>query len=199
MITPIIMEEKIEEVENKLVQLRERGVGRVHFDLGDGLFSELLSITPADLELVELGKMKVDLHLLVDDPTEWIEECAMIKPTRMIAQIERMGSQAGFLERVEGYNVEGGIALKIETPIEEIEEEVLKSCRTILLLAIPAGTSGQRFETSIIAKIEKLREKYTGSILIDGGVTPEVYKQVLERGATEAGSNSSYWRGDYEK
>lgn len=199
MITPIIMEETIDEVEKKLVQLKNNMINQVHFDLADGLFCDLLSIVPADLQLLELWEMKVDIHLLVDDPTEWIEECVMIKPTRLIAQIERMGSQIGFLERVEELGVEGGVALKRETPIESIEKEVLERCRTVLLLAIPPGTSGQKFDQRTIEKIKELRKIYEGSILIDGGVTPEVYKQVLLEGATEAGSNSSYWRGDYEK
>jgi len=47
MITPIIMESELGEVKAKLELLREQQIEQVHFDIGDGLFSELLSITPA--------------------------------------------------------------------------------------------------------------------------------------------------------
>lgn len=196
MITPIIMESDLAEVERKLGILREKKADRVHIDIGDGLFSDLLTIAPADLQEFDLSEMKMDIHLMVDDPTEWVEEAVALKPARLIAQIERMGSQKLFLDTVESYGGAGGIALKIETPIEEIEEEVLAQCKTILLLAIPAGTTGSAFDERVIDKIKQLRKIYSGSILIDGAMNKETYGRVLEAGATEAGANSAYWRGE---
>ncbi len=195
MITPIIMESDLGEVERKLGILREKKADRVHIDIGDGLFSDLLTIAPADLQQFDLSEIKMDIHLMVDDPTEWVEEAVALKPARLIAQIERMGSQKLFLESVESYGIEGGLGLKIETPIEEIEGEVLTSCKTILLLAIPAGTSGSPFDEMVIDKIKQLRKIYKGSILIDGAMNKATYKMVIEVGATEAGANSAYWGG----
>ena len=186
------------EVKNKLSVLRDRNESRVHMDIGDGLFSDLLTISPADLQELELSDIKMDMHLMVDDPTEWIEECVALSPARLIAQIERMGSQKVFLETVESYGYEGGLALGINTAIEEIEQDCLKTCKTILLLAIPAGTTGSPLDPRVIDKIKELRKVYTGKILIDGGINPATYTQVLEAGATEAGANSAYWRGEWK-
>jgi ribulose-phosphate 3-epimerase len=196
MITPIIMESDLAVVSAKMLALKERKEDKVHIDIGDGLFSDLLTISPADLQEVDTAKMKMDIHLLVDDPLEWVEECVALNPKRVIGQIERMGSQALFLESVAGYGFEGGLGLMIETPIEEIEEEVLKKCKTILLLAIPVGTTGSPFDERVIEKIKSLRKMYAGNILIDGAINKETYKQVIEAGATEAGANSAYWKGE---
>ena len=196
MITPIIMEGDIEEVSKKLQILQERKAQRVHLDIGDGLFSELLSISPADLQQFDLTHMQVDMHLLVDDPAEWIEETVALKPARLIAQIERMGSQAAFLDSVVSYGFEGGLALKIDTPIEEIEGDVLATCKTILLLAIPAGTTGSPFDERVLDKIIALRKVYKGRILIDGGINKDTYPMVMAAGATEVGENSAYWKGE---
>ena len=54
MITPIIMESDLGEVERKLGILREKKADRVHIDIGDGLFSDLLTIAPADLQQFDL-------------------------------------------------------------------------------------------------------------------------------------------------
>jgi ribulose-phosphate 3-epimerase len=197
MITPIIMESDLEVVEQKIATLKERQVKRVHIDIGDGLFCDLLTIAPADLQAIDLKPLQMDMHLLVDDPTEWIEEVVALQPARLIAQIERMGSQELFLQTVEGYGIEGGLALKIETPIEEIEASLLLSCKTILLLAIPAGTTGSPFDQRVIPKIKELRKIYKGSILIDGGINEETYKIIKEAGATEAGQNSGYWKANH--
>ncbi len=197
MITPIIMESDLAEVKRKLRILREKNERLVHIDIGDGMFSELLTIAPADLQEFDLSNMKMDIHLMVDDPTEWIEESVALKPARLIAQIERMGSQKLFLENVTSYGFEGGLGLKIETQIEEIEPDILKYCKTILLLAIPIGTSGSSFDERVIDKIKQLRKIYTGSILIDGAMNKEKYQVVVQAGATEAGANSAWWRGEW--
>jgi len=191
MITPIIMESNLPVVEEKLSILRQRKIDKVHIDIGDGLFSDLLTISPIDLQKTNTAGMKVDLHLLVDDPLEWVEECVTLKPKRIIAQIERMGSQEFFLKCLESYGIDGGLALNVETSIEE----VAMSCKTILLLAVPAGTTGSEFDVRVIDKIKQLRKIYTGSILIDGAMNKETYKIVIEAGATEAGANSAYWGG----
>lgn len=196
MITPIIMESDIDVVEQKLDVLMERKINNVHIDIGDGLFSDLFTISPADLQQFDTSKMNIDMHLLVDDPTEWIEESVALSPTRLIGQIERMGSQALFLESVKNYGIVGGLALKIETPIEEIEQEALSQCGVILLLSIPPGTTGFPFDERVLSKIRELRSVYKGDILIDGGINKNTYKQVIDAGATEAGANSAYWRGD---
>ncbi len=193
MITPIIMESEIEVVAKKIAILREKKVDKVHIDIGDGLFSDLLSVAPADLQAVDIRGFMVDLHLLVDDPTEYIEECVALSPKRLIAQVERMGSQVRFLESVGGYGVAGGLALKIETPIEEIEEEAMEMAQAIILLEIPPGTSGSLFDIRVLPKIRDLRKIYKGQIIVDGGINPETYKLVMQAGADEAGANSWYW------
>jgi ribulose-phosphate 3-epimerase len=196
MITPIIMESDMDEVVRKFLQLQE--IPRVHFDIGDGLFSNLLSVSPADLQQLDLSGKKTDIHLLVDDPTEWIEESVALQPIRLIAQIEHMGSQTAFLQAVAAYGgVVGGLGLKIETPLEELEEQALAQCGVVLLLAIPPGTTGSPFDERVIPKIKELRNIYSGAILIDGGMTPTTYAQVMAAGATEAGANSAWWRGDF--
>lgn len=199
MITPIIMEADMGVVGEKMSRLRDKREQRVHFDIGDGLFCDLITVAPADLKTIDLTGMKIDFHLLVDDPVEWIEECVALTPNRIIGQIEHMGSQQMFMEAAEGYGIEAGLALKLETPIESIEEEVLERIKTILLLEIPPGTTGSRFDIRVLDKIKRLRASYKGQIVVDGGINKGTYKLVMEAGASEAGANSAYWRGDFDE
>ncbi len=194
MITPIIMESDIEIVSKKLTILQNQRAKRVHIDIGDGLFSDLFTIAPADLQQFDLSYLEMDIHLLVDDPSEWIEETVALKPARLIAQIEHMGSQGFFVDTVADYGIKPGLALEILTPIEEIEQDVLNKCSVILLLAIPTGTTGSPFDVRVIEKIKQLRKIYAGSILIDGGINDETYNTVIKSGASEAGENSAFWK-----
>lgn len=193
MITPIIMESDMEIVKQKVKLLEVRGESRVHIDIGDGLFSDLLSIAVADLQEIRLDQLMIDFHLLVDDPTEYIEECVALKPKRVIGQIERMGSQMRYLETLQDYGVEGGLGLLIDTPVSEIEKEALKAAKSIILLEVPPGTSGSKFDMRVLDKIKQLRQSYAGTIIVDGGVNSETYKLAILAGADEAGANSWYW------
>jgi pentose-5-phosphate-3-epimerase len=110
-----------------------------------------------------------------------------------------MGSQVRYLEAVREYGTGtlGGLALKIETPIEAIEPEALELASAIILLEIPPGTSGSQFDMRVLPKIKELRNVYKGQIIVDGGINPETYKLVMKAGADEAGTNSSYWKGEF--
>src|SRR3989339_412770 len=104
-----------------------------------------------------------------------------------------LGSQVVFMETVEGYGVEAGLALKMETSIEAVEKDMLARVKTILLLEIPPGTTGSPFDIGVLDKIIELKKIFAGSILVDGGINPETYKLAMEAGANEAGANSAYW------
>lgn len=194
MMTPIIMESDLQVVEKKIASLLEMEEKRLHLDVGDGLFCELLTVTPIDLERFEIEEFELDVHLMVDDPTEWIGECSEIGAERVIGQIERMGNQELFLEEVERAEMVGGLALMLETPIESLSEDALEKAEVVLLLAVPVGTSGSEFDRRVIKKIEELRKCYKGKILVDGGINEETEKLVLEAGADETGANSYYWQ-----
>lgn len=199
MITPIILEQDINKVAEKLEQIRGQEK-KVHIDIIDGFFVDNYTVSPADLRGVDLSPFEIDLHLLVDDPLEWVEECLVLKPAYLIAQIERMGSIEAYLDTVREYSgVKAGIALDIYTPIADLSDAVLVKSDAIILMSIRAGFAGQKFMPEVLTKIEKLRVRYKGRIIIDGGINKENYKLVLEAGATEAGANSSYWKGEFNE
>lgn len=196
--TPIIMEADLGAVAAKMLALKEKQRDKVHIDISDGLFCDYLSIAPSDLQEIDTANMKIDFHLLVDDPTEWIEECIALNPRRIIGQVERMGSQAIFIKTIESYKGEAGLALEIGTPVDAIEKEALQKAKVILLLAVPSGTHGSDFDERVIEKIKELKKVYQGAILIDGGMNKTTQQKVMEAGATEIAANSAYWRGEWD-
>lgn len=200
MITPISLESDIEVVRHQLAAVKKVGVERFHIDIIDGLFADNVTVAPADLQELDFSGVKIDLHLLVDDPTEWVEECVALKPDRIFAQIERMGNIEYFIETMRGYgDVKVGLGIGLDTPLASLHDDTLKEVDAILLMAIEPGFGGTPFHPQVIEKIKELRRRWSGWITIDGGINPETYAQVLRAGASEAGANSALWSGDFEE
>lgn len=198
MIVPISLERKIEVVREQLATLRNYKIRRIHIDIIDGLYADNITVSPADLQELDFAGMELDLHLLVDDPVEWIPECVAIKPTRVIAQIEKMGNIEYFLQVMEEQQgVQTYLGVGIHTPLAELGRDVLKRIDGVLLMAIEPGFGGNPFLPEVLGKIRELRTIYQGEIFVDGGIKPATYRQVLEAGASEAGANSYLWQGDF--
>lgn len=198
MIVPISLENKIEVVSRQLETLKKHQIPRFHVDIIDGLYADNVTIAPADLQQLDFAEIELDLHLLVDDPTEWIPECVAIKPKRIIAQIERMGRLEYFVEAVKEHKgIKVYLGLGIETDLDNLSEEILSQIEGVLLMAVKPGFGGNPFLPAVLPKITKLREKTSKEIFIDGGMNPETYRQVLAAGASEAGANTFLWRGEF--
>jgi ribulose-phosphate 3-epimerase len=148
---------------------------------------------------LDISGILLDIHLLVDDPTEWIEECVALKPDRIFAQVERMGNIEYFVQALAGYGgVRVGLGLGIATPLTTLTDHILGDIDSVLLMAIEPGYSGRQFDPAVITKIQELRKRWDGTIAVDGGINPETYIQSLSAGATEAGANTALWKGDFE-
>lgn len=199
MITPISLESDVDIIKSQITKAKLAGSQRFHIDIIDGLYADNLTVAPADLQEIDLTGIQVDLHLLVDDPAEWIEECIVLKPTRILAQVERMGNVHSYIDKVKGYSETGiGLGLGIKTPISSLDNKILERVDAVLLMAIEPGFGGTPFQSGVIPKIRELRSRWGGWIIVDGGINPEILSQVLQAGASEAGANSAMWRGDFE-
>ena len=158
MLIPILSAISREEARKNLDELKLINK-RVRIEVADGQVGDEVAGGPSDFVEEDFGSMKVEYHLMVDDPTEWIRECVESGASIIIGQIERMGSQALFIDDVEeNEGVKAGIALEYGTPVEEIEREILTRLQMIQL----NYDVGKKDEIS--EKASKLREKYQGEI-----------------------------------
>lgn len=176
---------------------------RVQIDIIDGKFVDNRTIDPSLLTTVETS-LKIDFHLMVEEPIKWLAKCSNALGDRVFGQIEMMEDQAAFIQKAQEWGMAAGIAVDLDTQLEAIEGEVFPMVDSILLMSVPAGFGGQTFETSVYDKIKRLkgiqlREKASFNIAIDGGVTPEILKELVDMGVDEIVVGQRIFRGNSAK
>jgi len=184
---PSLLTPSIDEYQQQLDFVLDSGVVKViQVDVVDGHFADNLTLTPIDLINVNHGGLKIDFHLMTQEPVDYVRELAAIKnqlPVRaVIAQVERMTSISEYLSEIKIQGWKTGLSLNLYTPVSAIDVDAWLDLDIIQLMTIEAGFQGQKFQSKAlekIAQIEKLAKKDV-EIIIDGGVKKE-YLSLLEK------------------
>ena len=161
-----VLEEQIKAVEDK--------VSRVHIDIIDGEFVEGRTIEVEALADLEVDVL-FDAHLMVKEPILWVEKCIRSLCDRITGQVEQMSDQFEFVTKIQELGHEAGLALDLETGLEELDKDVLSYVDVVLVMGHKAGHQGGDLEQSALQKVkdlQALRDEIGGrfKICVDGGV-----------------------------
>ncbi len=198
-IIPAILTNDIREIEEKLARA-EGIVERVQIDIVDGVYAANRTIDPSFLANIETD-LKLDFHLMTKEPVDWVERCVRGGADRVIAQIEKMSDQIAYVGKVEEVGLEVGLAVDLETPISLLDPTILTNLDVVLVMAVPAGFGGQKFDTRVLKKIKKLdeirvRDDSPFRICVDGGETEGVIDETHFAGADEVVVGRRIFEGD---
>ena len=171
----------------------------LQIDIIDGWFADNLTLTPADYADLEFGQLKLDFHLMTEEPLDYVFELLEHRenlPIRsVIAQIEKMSSQVTFVDQLKETGWKVGLSLDLFTPIESIEANVMGELDFVQVMAIEAGFQGQAFVADTVNKIKELqnlrqKKSYQFQLIVDGGIKKEevALLQLLEVEAVTIGS-----------
>jgi len=175
---------------NSLVGITDR----VGIDIIDGKFVNNKTISLESLKGQETN-LKIDLHLMVKEPEEWVSQALQVLPDRLIGQVETMKDPWAFVNQVIEGGAEAGIALDLETAVEEVPGEIYHLTDLVLILAAKAGFSGQEFDRKALKKIEKIR-KIVGDLVevgVDCGLNDKTIPLCKKAGASIFYVNQSFW------
>ncbi len=176
------------EIKNWIEQCEDL-VEKFQIDIIDGEFAANKTVDPSVFSDLE-SSLRLDYHLMVRNPIDWVERCVRGMAERIIGQIEMMESQIEFIGKVQATGCKVGLALDIETPLGALDKEILTDLDTVLILNGSAGFGGQPFDKRALGKIKELNELRKKddtpfSIISDIGITPENAKEIVEAGADE--------------
>jgi ribulose-phosphate 3-epimerase len=194
-VLPVILEQEKAAVEKKLKRARE-WVERVQIDVIDGKFVDNTTVSME--ELMEINKqMGWDIHLMVEEPARLVGQCAEAEVELVVGQIELMESQLEFVRLAKEKQLKVGLGLDLETGVDFLDEEVIMELDQILLMAVKAGFSGQKFDKRVLEKIRQVRQLgFEKEISVDGGVNRETVEECVKAGARALAVNSGLWQAE---
>ena len=199
-IIPAILGKDFQEVKEKLEKVK--GLTEwVQIDVVDGKFAEPESWGSHigdNLHLWEpIDLPKIEMHLMMLRPSVWLSDWASTSVDRIVIHHESEGDKKKLIEQIKGMGTEVGMALKLETPIDVLDE-YMKDLNVVQFMSIETiGAYGAGFQESVLEKLRALRKKYPSvTIEVDGGVTLENAKSLVDVGANNLIVGSAIWKGE---
>lgn len=179
--------------------IAEAGAEYVHIDVMDGVFVPSISFGIPVVETIrKVTDAFFDVHLMIVHPINYIEQFVRAGANGITFHLESEDDPNQVIEKIRQYGVKVGITIKPGTPVEDVYP-FLDKVDMVLVMTVEPGFGGQKYipeSTLRIAKIKKYIDdnNLDCDIEVDGGITMETGKTVLEVGANVIVAGSSIFK-----
>jgi len=195
-VIPGILEKDWGEIERKInlvksfTKTESNSAAAIHIDIIDGKFAPNTTF----LDPAPFAKYAKDLlfevHLMVEEPINYLESFADAGFKRLIAHVEKMSDQVEFVAQAQRLG-EVGLAIDAPTSIDAINVP-LADLDFVTIMTVKAGLSGQEFIKECLKKVKMLKPRQTRlkqvqhdmKIEVDGGINDKTIVEASKAGAT---------------
>ena len=199
-IIPGILEKDWREIEKK-IELVKGFAPVIHIDIIDGKFVDNTTFLDPEPFKKYSGHVSFELHMMVDEPINYLEPFYNAGFRRFIGHVEKMSDQTEFVAKGQLMG-EVGLALDGKTSINVIKVD-LSDLDTLLIMGINAGFSNQSFVEDYSKKIQLVKDKTWIPVEVDGVINDQTIVLAKKSGATRFVTTSFLFNGNpqeqYEK
>ena len=197
-LTPSLLAADLMNLGGEIDRMRRDGLYQLHFDVMDAHFVPNLSFGPDFCRAIyrQHPDMQIDVHLMMDNPDQYLEEFAKYGASSITVHAEIGGDLGGMLKSIRGLKVKAGLSVKPGTPVDALLP-YLPQLDLILIMTVEPGFGGQKFMPEEVEKIRFLRNAgFRGEIAVDGGVGMENAALLRDAGANLLVMGTSYFRAE---
>lgn len=196
-IAPSILSVDIDRLEKEIIDVEKAGADYIHIDVMDGEFVpnktngiEMLKIAH------EVTNLTLDTHLMVEDPQNWIDDFSLSNVITFHIEAVNSDTAERIIENLKERDIKVGIAIKPDTPVEEVMPYIEK-IDVVLVMLVEPGFGGQKMIEACLDKVKAIHElKPDIDIEIDGGVKLENVQKVKDAGANIIVAGTAIFNGD---
>lgn len=174
-VAPSLLSANFLRLEDEIKAVSEGGADLLHIDVMDGHFVPNLTFGPCVIkDIQKVSKVPLDVHLMVQNPTLFVEYFLPLKPKFITFHLEAESHPIRLCEYLRQNGVGAGVVLNPHTPISQLKH-LIEFVDIVLLMSVNPGFSGQKFLPLVIDKVKELRELIDTKgakvfIEVDGGV-----------------------------
>ena len=187
LVAPSILSADFGRLKDEIEAICEAGCDLVHVDVMDGHFVPNLTIGPVVVNAAAKAATKpLDIHLMVENNTFFVELFAPFKPKYISFHIEEEKHPHRLIQKIRDYGISPAIVLNPHTPPSSIEY-LLNDLDMVLLMSVNPGFGGQKFIPSVLEKAAILKEiilrKNAKTLIeVDGVVNDKNVKELANAG-----------------
>jgi len=188
-IAPSILSADLGRLADEVRAAEAAGADLIHVDVMDGQFVPNLTFGAGVVRAVRAAtRLPVDVHLMIVEPDRLIDDFAAAGADTLMVHVEAAGHVQRTLAHVRSLGKRAGVVLNPHTS-EETLRYILDDVDQILVMTVNPGFGAQAFLPAVVPKIARVRAlidaaKHPIELEVDGGISPETAKVVVDAGAT---------------
>lgn len=157
----------------------------LQIDVMDGHFVPNLTFGAPLLRSIKT-KLLLDIHLMVTNPADRIEEFVKVGAGNISFHAEAVKDdkdRIALIDHIHRNKCRASIAINPETSVDEIAG-VLDKVDMVLVMSVRPGFSGQDFVESVLEKTKAIRASHPNLMIqMDGGINDTTAPRCIEAGA----------------
>lgn len=195
-LAPSILSADFSKLGEDVAVIEKAGAHLIHVDVMDGHFVPNISYGATVMKsLVGKTKMPFDVHLMIENADQYIEEFVTENTEYITVHQEACTHLDRTVGYIKSFGVKAGVALNPATPVSVLEC-IIDKVDMVLIMSVNPGFGGQKYIPGALDKVKQLdairKEKGLDfEIQIDGGINLANIKEVIEAGVDIAVAGSA--------